>query len=107
MDTQSLKDGSVVATVHPSDAMGLRLSAGGYLADEFARGGSQPAPTRGGEGSMPKRGSVSAAGEWKVEPGVEVGLYATEPTSVLRPHRDVRKYAHQCIGRTSQFLLPW
>lgn len=69
--TQNLAEGSAVTTVHAYDTFGVRVSAGGYLADEFAPGSGQSAV-----GTIePKRGSISADSKARVAPGVEVGLY--------------------------------
>jgi iron complex outermembrane receptor protein len=70
--TQSLREGSVVTTVHAYDRAGLRVSAGGYLADEFKTNAGAPSPV------SPSRGSLSADGKVQVAPGVEVNLSASD-----------------------------
>jgi iron complex outermembrane receptor protein len=73
--TQSLAEGSAVATVHAYDVAGLRISAGGYLASEFYH------PDAYGQVPEPERGSLSADGKAKLAPGVELELSASKSSS--------------------------
>jgi iron complex outermembrane receptor protein len=74
--TQSLAEGSAVTTVHAYDVAGLRISAGGFFADEFQHPASDQAPN-------PDRGQISADSKVRVAPGIEFGLTASKADAQL------------------------
>jgi iron complex outermembrane receptor protein len=72
--TQQLKEGDVVTTVHAFDRAGVRISAGGYLAQDFkdTPGFTSPRPLD------PKQGMLSADGKVRIAPGVEMTFSASK-----------------------------
>ena len=74
--TQSLAEGDVVATVHAGDQVGVRVSAGGYLAHEFMDPYADALPP-----FSPTRGSISADSRVRLAPGMDMTLSASETSS--------------------------
>ncbi len=74
--TQNLAEGSVVATVHPLEHTGVRVSIGGEMAREFANPFASLVTA-----SPPRRGSVSADAKAQLTPGVEMTLSVSETSS--------------------------
>ncbi|CAH2603256.1 TonB-dependent receptor plug domain-containing protein [Rhodovastum atsumiense] len=77
--TQSLAAGTAITTVRAFDRLGLRVSAGGYLAKEYDRSALQSGIA--GQPLSPRRGVLSADSKVRVAPGVEVGLYASDTSA--------------------------
>jgi iron complex outermembrane receptor protein len=74
--TQSLREGSVITTLHKGTDAGVRVSAGGDMADEYYHSIQYANPA-----VNPMRGSINAQGKWAASPGVVVDLQASEVSS--------------------------
>jgi iron complex outermembrane receptor protein len=74
--TQNLVEGDVVTTVHPTQDVGVRVSAGGFMAHEFRN------PYRNTiSAENPKAGTINADAKARVATGVEMSLSASEASS--------------------------
>ncbi len=70
--TQALKEGSVVGTLHVTDDLGIRISAGGLKANEFSTRGL---PAENAVGLLqPTIGTFNIDARWLIAPGVEWAL---------------------------------
>jgi outer membrane receptor for ferrienterochelin and colicins len=72
--TQSLTEGSAVGTFHVGDNVGVKATAGGYLAHEFSDPYAPPTPLN------PTQGFINADSKYRVAPGVIVSLSASSVT---------------------------
>lgn len=70
--TQSLKEGSAVATFKDGRTLGVRLSVGGMSAHEFSTSGTPPGNAQGL--LQPRTGTVNLDSRWQAAPGILVTL---------------------------------
>ncbi len=68
--TQSLASGSVVGTAHFGDTAGIRLSAGGLTARDFAPAGLND--TDSASRPRPRNGTFNLEGSWQALPNVQI-----------------------------------
>jgi iron complex outermembrane receptor protein len=76
--TQSFVTGSIVGTAKIGDTAGLRLSAGGFTAHDFAPGPLSLADTLTRQ--SPFSGNFNADGRWRITPQIEAILEASYGT---------------------------
>ena len=68
--TQNLAEASVVSTVHPSDTVGIRLSAGGFTAREFSGSGLNAFDSA--DRLQPRNGTFNLEGSWQARPNIRI-----------------------------------